>query len=149
MKKLVTILIASINIFFCSDGIAAFRSDTIPLNKNTALYDLYLKKSKDQKKLSAILSISGGLIGTTGMILGVSQLSGFMDPKAKHHDYGSAPEILSACGIALVLAAIPITLESRKNKKRSDLYLHPEVSEIKSITQKPIVYTGMRVSISF
>ena len=53
MKKLLFILTVAINIFFCGNGIAALQSDSIPLDNNTA-YNYYLKKSKDQRKLSTI-----------------------------------------------------------------------------------------------
>jgi len=142
MKKLLFILTVAINIFFCGNGIAALQSDSIPLDNNTA-YNYYLKKSKDQRKLSTILSISGGALATTGMILAVSQLSGFMKQGSKYHDYGSIPDIIGPCGLALILIAVPINLESRKNKKRSQLYLHPEISGINGITQRSTAYTGL------
>jgi hypothetical protein len=47
------------------------------------------------------------------------------------------------------VAAVPIALESRKNKKRSQLYLQPQVSEIKGITQKSIAYTGLEIGLKF
>ena len=148
MKKLPFILTVAINIFLCGNGIAALPSDSIPLDNNTA-YNYYLKKSKDQRKLSTILSISGGALTTTGMILAVSQLSGFMKQGSKYHNYGSAPDILALSGAALVVTAIPIAIESRKNKKRSQLYVKSEISGIKSFSQKPDVYTGLGVNIRF
>jgi hypothetical protein len=148
MKKLPFILTVAINIFFCVNGIAALQSDSIPLDNSTA-YNYYLKKSMNQKKLSTILSISGGVIAGVGMTLAVSQLSAFMKPGSKTHDYGSIPDILGPGGLALIVAAVPIALESRKNKKRSQLYLQPQVSEIKGITQKSIAYTGLEIGLKF
>ena len=56
----------------------------------TQIANQYHLKSHHQKVTSNILGISGCILLVTGATLAASSFNGFLEPGAKHHNYGSA-----------------------------------------------------------
>lgn len=150
MKILPVILPLVIFVLLNNNVIAACKRDTVPSQNNMDIYYQYLKKSNVQKKTGLILGISGGALAATGMMLALSELSGLFHSNGTttYRDYGSTPGILAACGGAMVVAAIPFSIESRKNKKKAQLY----IAGNKIITpgiQQAYAHAGLGIKINF
>jgi len=86
----------------------------------------YLKKSHDQKVTATVLGIGGTVIAGIGLGLALSSLNGLFEPDSQRKDYGSTPDVLMIGGAALIVAAIPISIASRANKKKARLYMNKE-----------------------
>jgi len=149
-----TLLISIISIaLFCAPNISANAqnaNDSLSQHMNYEnMATQYLKKSHDQKVTATVLGIGGTVIGSIGLGLALSSLNGLFEPDSQRKDYGSTPDALMIGGAALIAAAIPISLASRRNKKLARLYMNKEnvmiTPEIKTATQ--LVSIGIKISL--
>jgi hypothetical protein len=131
MKKLLVFTVIMSISLLDNKATAEFVSDKI-INQ-TSVYEKYLKKSHDQKKVSKIMLIGGSAMVVTGISMTLSSLKGLFDPNSPTpKDYGSAPDILAIGGGLVIAAAIPIAIAAGKNKKKARLYMNEENVMIKS-----------------
>jgi hypothetical protein len=101
-----------------------------------------------EKSVSFILGLTGAAICVTGLVLEISSLGEFADPSAHHNHYGSAPDILSIGGLAIMGAAIPFSIMAKKNKKKLRLYLEKEnVRFIPGIKNTSLLSAGIRINL--
>lgn len=109
MKKLTTLLLLSLLFFNCISQ----QTDPAP----TLTKQDYLKKSKTQKTIAKIFTGVGCAITFTGILLGVDDVGGFLDPNDINNT--KTAEVLSYTGLAIMVGGIPFWIASIKNKKKA------------------------------
>jgi hypothetical protein len=121
---------------------------TMNSRKEQFNYDHLRLKIHKEKTNSLIFGLTGGAICVTGLVLEISSLGEFADPSVHHNHYGSAPDILSIGGLAIMGAAIPFSIMANKNKKKLRLYLEKEnIRFIPGIKNTDVLSAGIRINL--
>jgi hypothetical protein len=122
MKKLLVFTVVMSISLLGNKATAELISDIGPskIINQTSVYEEYLKKSHDQKKVSTIMLIGGSVMFVTGISLTASSFEGLFDPnnRSTPKDYGSAPDLLAIGGGLMLAAQYQLQLPPKKIKRK-------------------------------
>ncbi len=109
-------------------------------------YNNLLEKSHKQQTTAIILGCVGGATAITGVVMALSEFKqGLFERNSPNS--GNASEILAGGGLALIFAAIPFSLESRKNKKAALYIKEQNVRIVPGIKNSQLVSLGFKLNL--